>query len=153
MASIEDRILTILFEAKDQSEDGKGWVTRDQIAAELGHKNNELNFNAREKLEDLFVGGKVAKRLQPETGRTTYEYRFIGSLKKRSRKEVILSILREYFDGEWVSEADIADALHLEGNTLSGKDHNHFYKLQDDGRIEERTDPANGVIQYRFVQR
>lgn len=139
---LEQKILNILCGTPD-------WVTRAYIAEKLNRPKQELNEHDRDRLEDLYQRGHVAKRIQSlETSRITYEYKCIAASERRTRLEVVKSVLCEYYHGTWQPLTNIAIALGHENGTLRNADLDHFNKLIQLGLIEVSDDVGQGRV-YR----
>lgn len=137
MPSLENDIIQALKKVND-------WITRKDLATQL---NKERLFPYYvEKLEELYQKGRITKRIQAGS-RTTFEYKYLYS--RRTRREIVYNVLKEYYGGEWITAHDIGSALGSKNGGLPRKDKLHLRSLVDGGYVESRHDDGDGLTQYR----
>jgi hypothetical protein len=122
-------LLDVLAAAPDR------WLTPVEIGFGLRLPNGQLSADDKAKLDALYLGGRVAKRISPTIqAQRTCEYRALPL--RRPRRAIILHVLSEYYDGGAQAEAEIAAALgYPAGSRLSGADRRHLLALLADGLI------------------
>jgi predicted transcriptional regulator len=124
-----------------------GWMTRGELAMAL-NRSEGLDNDELLRLDELYRKGYIAKRIRPSSF-SVYEYHFLPI--QRTRMEVILNILREYYAGKWIRLTDIAYALGDDAGRLSRQDRQYLTELLSGGEIENQYDSVIGAMTYRVA--
>lgn len=129
-------ILRVLFVTKLTNEK-EVWLTEKEIIASLDIQKHDNNIPKM--LNDLYGEGIITKRPRADE----LEYLFVGIRHKRTKREIVLNIICEYFSGIWVSEGDIAKVLGESKSTFDKNGRKLIEKLLKmdliSRRIDERT--------------